>query len=215
MIVDTDDLIRELARNIKPLPTHAVELRLASGVAAGAALGLLFLLLLLGVRPDLASTLTLFPFWLKTAYAVSIATVAIIVTSHLARPESRPRPWYWLLAVPAVLLAGLAALELAASQPADRVALFFGQSADRCSLRIFAISVPVFAGLAWAFRGFAPTQLRVAGAAAGLSAGAIGATLYVLHCQEVTACFVLIWYTLGIGLPALAGALLGPSLLRW
>jgi hypothetical protein len=61
----------------------------------------------------------------------------------------------------------------------------------------------------------APTRFRAAGAAAGLVAGAIGAMVYVFYCREVSASFVFSWYTLGMTLPAIGGALLGPKLLRW
>jgi hypothetical protein len=43
----------------------------------------------------------------------------------------------------------------------------------------------------------------------GLTAGAWGATLYCLHCPEVSAIFVLTWYTLGISLAALPAPSLG------
>ena len=71
------------------------------------------------------------------------------------------------------------------------------------------------AGLLWSYRTMAPTRLRTAGAVAGLAAGAWSAMLYCLHCPEVSAIFVLCWYTLGIGLAALLGAWLGPYLMRW
>ena len=50
---------------------------------------------------------------------------------------------------------------------------------------------------------------RSAGAAAGLSAGAFAATVYCLHCPEVSAIFVLTWYSFGILLAAGIGSLLG------
>jgi hypothetical protein len=80
---------------------------------------------------------------------------------------------------------------------------------------VLALSLPIFVGLLWSYRRFAPTHLRAAGATAGLSAGAWAATLYCLHCPEVSAMFVLTWYSLGIGLATLLGALVGPRLLRW
>jgi len=57
--------------------------------------------------------------------------------------------------------------------------------------------------------------LRLTGAAAGLAAGASAATLYGLHCPEVSALFVLIWYSLGMLVAAAIGALAGPRVLRW
>ena len=66
-----------------------------------------------------------------------------------------------------------------------------------------------------ALRGLAPTQLRLAGLAAGLLAGGVGAIGYALSCTEVGLPFVATWYSLGIALTGALGALLGPRLLRW
>ena len=80
---------------------------------------------------------------------------------------------------------------------------------------VLALATPIFVGLLWSFRRFAPTRLRAAGAAAGLVAGAWAAAIYGLHCPEASAMFVLTWYSLGIVAAAGAGALLGPRLMRW
>jgi hypothetical protein len=80
---------------------------------------------------------------------------------------------------------------------------------------VLLLAIPIFVGLLWSFRRLAPTRLRAAGAAAGLAAGAFSATIYCLHCPEVSAVFVLTWYSLGIVLASALGALVGPRLLRW
>ena len=64
-------------------------------------------------------------------------------------------------------------------------------------------------------KGLAPTRLRWAGAAAGLLAGAGGALVYALHCPEMAAPFIGIWYLLGMLIPTTIGALVGPRVLRW
>ena len=56
---------------------------------------------------------------------------------------------------------------------------------------------------------------RVIIAAAGLAAGAVGALVYTLHCPELEAPFLALWYVLGMLLPAALGAWVGPRLLRW
>ena len=38
---------------------------------------------------------------------------------------------------------------------------------------------------------------------------------YASHCPELSPMFVLVWYTLGVLIPAGVGAVLGPWLLRW
>jgi hypothetical protein len=57
--------------------------------------------------------------------------------------------------------------------------------------------------------------LAFAGAAAGLLAGALGATVYTLHCPEMAAPFIGTWYVLGMLVPTFVGAVLGRFVLRW
>jgi hypothetical protein len=64
-------------------------------------------------------------------------------------------------------------------------------------------------------RSLAPTRPRWAGAASGFTAGSIGALVYSLHCPELTAPFLGIWYLLGMLIPTAIGGWLAPRLLRW
>ena len=156
-----------------------------------------------------------FAFWMKWTYTISLGIGAIVMVARLARPEPVRLRRFWPVALPVVLLAILAALEMAHAPAGDRLAMWLGHTWRRCPWVVLMLSAPIFAGLLWSFRRLAPTQLRAAGAAAGLAAGAWGATVYCLHCPEVSAAFVLTWYTLGMSLAAAVGALLGPRLLRW
>jgi hypothetical protein len=85
----------------------------------------------------------------------------------------------------------------------------------QCLVSIPALSVPAFALTISAIRSLAPTRLAGAGAASGLVAGAVAAFAYALYCDEMQAPFLAVWYVLGMALPALVGAMLGPRLLRW
>ena len=93
--------------------------------------------------------------------------------------------------------------------------LLLGVSWTECPFNIVALSLPFFAAVLWVMKSMAPTRLRLAGAAAGFAAGAMGALVYSLHCPELTAPFLGVWYALGMLIPAAGGALLGPLLLRW
>src|SRR5438094_213013 len=77
------------------------------------------------------------------------------------------------------------------------------------------IAVVPFAITIFAVRRAAPTNLVRAGAVAGLIAGGISAMGYALHCTDDTLPFVAVWYGGTIVLCTLAGAALGPRLLRW
>jgi hypothetical protein len=211
----TDQLIDALAADVAPVRLHAVGWRLGLGVAAGAAISALILALSLGFRHDLGHAMHGLTFWMKWAYTISLALGAIWTTAQLARPEARSLRGLWLMAIPVVLLAAIGVAELVRTPQTEWLAMWLGHSWRVCPWLVLTLSMPIFTGLLWSFRRLAPTRLRAAGAAAGLAAGAFSATVYCLHCPEVSAIFVLTWYSLGIVLAASFGALVGPRLLRW
>lgn len=216
--MQTDDLIQSLATRTRPVPRHAVERRVLIGLGAGAILTLMLMVEMLGIRPDLMPAMHDFAFWMKWTYTAWIAVVAVIAVAQVARPDTLRGAERWLLPallLPVVVVAILAAREMAMNPMPHWMPMWMGHSWKRCPANVLILSLPVFGGLLWAFRTLAPTQLRAAGAAAGLAAGATGATIYGLHCQEVTAMFLLTWYSLGIAAVTLLGALVGPRLMRW
>ena len=211
----TEDLIASLAGNVRAVSRHAVERGVALGLLGGAAVTMALVMVWLGLRPDLGVAIGGFPFWMKWGYTISVGAIALLATVHLARPEAgRPRRLWWL-AIPVSVLALLAAVQLLTTPPGDWAALWQGQSWRVCTIKVATLSLPILAGLMIVFRRFAPTRLRLTGAVAGLAAGACAATLYGLHCPEVSALFILVWYSLGMFAAAAIGALLGPRLLRW
>lgn len=213
--MNTEDLIQSLAADVPAVPRRALGRRIVLGTTAGTAVSLLLVATLLGIRPDLGPAMHGFSFWMKALYTASLGIGAIALTASLARPDGAGPRWAWLLVVPVLLLAGIGIAELAETAPVDWLAMWLGNSWRSCPWLLLLLSIPIFLGLLWSLRRLAPTRLRTAGAAAGLAAGAWSATLYCLHCPEVSAIFVLTWYSLGIGLAAAIGALLGPRLLRW
>jgi hypothetical protein len=213
--MNTEQLIERLSAQVPPVSRRAISWRMAGGLLIGSAASLLLIALAIGFRPDLDVAMLGATFWLKWAYTGSLALCAIAATAQIARPDARPLAWLWVAAVPVAGLAIVSVLELASAPASKWLEMWLGTSWNLCSALVFLLSLPIFGGLLWSFRRFAPTRLRAAGATAGLSAGAWAATLYCLHCPEVSAIFVLTWYTLGIALAALLGALLGPRLLRW
>ena len=213
--MNTDRLIEQLARDVPPVPRRSRTARIISGIAAGGIVTLALVAWGLGIRPDLHIAMRGFPFWMKWTYTVSLGVGAMIVTARLARPEPVRLTRFWPIALPFILLAILGGIELAHAPMQHWPAMWLSRTWKVCPLLVLGLSAPIFVGLLWSFRRLAPTRLRLAGAAAGLTAGAWAAALYCLHCPEVSAIFVLTWYTLGILLAAALGALVGPRLLRW
>ena len=97
----------------------------------------------------------------------------------------------------------------------ERAAMVWGQTWRTCAFNIALISVPVFVASLAALKSLAPTQPALAGAAAGAMSAGAGAAVYALHCPELAAPFLAVWYVMGMALPVVAGALVGRWLLRW
>lgn len=213
--MDTDALIDRLAQDLKPASPRAADWRLALGLLGGGLVTLALIVLTVGLNPELDTVVRHYAFWVKWAYALSLGGLALALVRTLGRPDARLHRSLWLFAVPVAALAAVGVVEMARVPPGQWLKMWLGESWLICPWLILVLSMPLFVGLLWSFRRMAPTRLGLAGAAAGLAAGALGAMLYCLHCPEMSAIFVLTWYTLGILLAAGLGALLGPRLLRW
>ncbi len=213
--MNTDELIATLAADTTPAPKTPLMARLALTCAAAAIVALILLLAWLGLRHDLMRAMHTNAFWVKAGYTAWLSLCGLLAVSRLARPAGRAGAAVWMAAAAVTFLVGVGALRVVQQPPAHRMAEWLGHSWTVCPIRILIISAPVFVGVVWFLRRLAPTRLRVAGAGAGLLAGAIGATVYGLACTETTTAFVATWYTLGIATCAAIGALLGPRVLRW
>ena len=211
----TDDLVAMLAASAAPVEPRATARRYATAMGWGAFGSLLIMALLLGVRPDLRQAALLPMFWIKLAFTLCLVAAALAASTRLSRPGVRLGGVPFALAVPVLMVWMMAAWILLGAAPDERAALVLGHTWKLCPIYVAIVSVPSFIAAMWAMRGLAPTRLALAGAAAGLLAGAIGAALYALHCDEMQAPFLAVWYVLGMLIPATAGALLGPRLLRW
>lgn len=210
----TDDLLDTLSADLAPAPPGLVTRRLGLGLVLGMVGTFVVLIATLGLRRDLGAAVMGAAFWIKFIYTLALAGLGLWLVERQSRASADARMPAWLLLVPVLLLAAIAAVQVSAPQ-ADWRALLMGHSARVCSTLILILSLPIFAGTFWAMRALAPTRLTLAGACAGLLSGAASAALYCLHCPEVAAPFVLIWYSLGILLATALGALVGRWLLHW
>lgn len=209
----TDALIEQLAAS-RPLGSSP-RATLVAAIAAGLLASAVIMLAWLGVRPDLGRAALTFPFWMKLFYALAIALIALGWTIRLARPTGALRSSAAMIAVPLALIALLAAFELARLPSSGSTAMWLGHSSNVCTERIVVLSLPILAAALIGLRRLAPTHLVSAGALAGLLAGAAGTLVYALHCDESSAPFVALWYTLGILLVGALGGVSGRLLLRW
>jgi len=211
----TDDLVAMLATGAAPAPRRAAGRRLALAVLAGVPLSFAILLTEYGVRRDLVQAMFWPMFWVKVLFPLCIAAAAFVAVQRLARPGVPVRRAWIGIAVPLLVVWVLAAMSWFNAPPEERMPLLMGESWRICAVSIGLMALPVFAAALVALKGLAPTRPALAGAAAGGLAGGVGAAVYALHCMELTAPFLAVWYVSGIAVPVVLGAVLGPRLLRW
>lgn len=210
----TADLIELLARDASTVPAGIATRRLLAALAAGGLVTFAIVALVLHCQPLLTVAQQSW-FWMKAVYTGLLTVTGALLVRRLSVPGARlgTAPLAALLVVTAMLALG--AGQILAAPPAARLTLWLGQTWKICSPLILLLAVPIYAALVVAIRRLAPTHLASTGAAAGLAAGALAATLYGLHCPEQAAAFVASWYTLGIGAATALGAVTGRRLLRW
>jgi hypothetical protein len=211
----TDELVTLLATGSAAVEPNAVARRYALSLGWGVFGATLLMAILLGVRSDIDTAARLPMFWIKLVFPASLAIASLIAASRLSRPGVRLGGTGAAIVAPVLVVWLYAAWVLLDAPAAERPDLVMGRTWKYCLVGIPTLAVPVFVASLWAMKGLAPTRLSLAGAVAGLLSGAIAALVYALHCPEMEAPFLGVWYVAGMLIPAAAGALLGPLVLRW
>jgi len=209
----TDELLAALATNAGPAPTRRGPARITIALMGGVSASTLACLTCLGANPALLTMGT--GLAVKLAYVIGVLATTAWWLGRAGRPGADWRRAASAALVVAAVMAFWAAISVWQAPADARSTLLLGQSWTSCPWRVAVLSVPAWALAMWALSGMAPTRPHLAGFAAGLFAGSVGALGYAIFCPEVSPAFVSAWYTLGMLIPAFIGALAGPRLLRW
>lgn len=214
MTRNTETLIEALAQDLAPVRPLR-RWRGMTGALLGLLAGVLLLLALVGVRPDLLAARP-DPIGVVSAGVFLVLTLASAWAAiDSARPAvgARRDGWAWGLLAAAVL--PVAALFLIATS------LLHGDSSPLQDNGRDCITFALFAGLftaavltAWLRRG-APVRLGQAGLLTGLAAGSAGVFAVSLYCPHTNMVHIGIWHGLAVAIAALLGRLIVPPLLRW
>ena len=209
-----DDLIDDLAGDLTPVRPRRVA-RGSMWVAAGWVAGATALLLLFGLRQDLAARgmppLSMLAFWLTAATGLAATWSAL----RMGLPGVGRDYGGWRWAVGASLSLPLAALAacIADGHAAMEAARHgFGL---RCLMQGVVSGLGVGAALFFWLRAGAPTSPTRAGWVIGIAAGAAGATIVALHCASDDVVHIALWHGAAVLLSAIAGRLILPRFLRW
>jgi len=209
---DTDAVVRSMAREAgagrAPMRLETA-LLLAALASLGMAVALVFLSY--GVQPDLRATVAGAPFHHKVASMLTLACGGIFVVAGAGRPGAS-RLWI------ATLLPGLALLVFGAV--ADQSGSPFlgrsGISVPACLGVIILLAMPALALIMSVLRATAViTRPALAGATAGVLAGALGAAAYALACRNDGGLFVAVWYSAAVTTVAVIGAAAGRRWFAW
>lgn len=211
----TEQLIDMLAEGAGAAPRHAAQRRLALALLLGLPLSLAIVVFDFGLRRDLAQVAQLPMFWVKFLLPAAIAATGFLASERLARPGMAVGRLRLGFLVPVAALWLLAAAVLLDAPAERRLDLVLGTTWRGCVFSIAFIASPVFIAALLAMRSLAPTRPAQAGAAAGALAGGAAAMVYALHCPELQAPFLAVWYVAGVALVVAAGALAGRAALRW
>ncbi len=211
----TDELINMLGTSVEPVKGGELRNAMMIALAVGAIAAFCLVLAIFGMPSDVlgGDYLPLKVFALAFTLGLAAAGAGFLMRAARPGPPGRKPLLVIGLLFFAILLAGVVALAVA--PPAAWGGMVFGPQWAACLICIPLFAVAPYVSLIWALRKGAPTNLARTGAIAGLVAGALGAAVFTFHHPSGSIPFIVLWYGGPIVLCALAGAILGPRLLRW
>lgn len=211
----TDDLIQLLASDRGHIlaQDRAYPLRSAAGLAATVLVVLGLVLATIGPRAGLLTGALTTMITMKLAATIAAAGAGFWLARRLSQPVSHGRSLIWLL--PAGVIAVLSLWDLATFGTDGWRSRMAGDTALYCVTLIPLVSALPLAVLLRILRARAAASPTLAGAAAGLAAAGIGASIYALHCTEDSPLFLALWYSLAAGIVVAAGAVAGRRMLAW
>jgi len=213
--VRTDDLIKIISTNVEAVNYREPQQMIVISAGLGAVVAFVAMVLVLGVRTDLSELRPWLFVAAKSIFAGAIFGISLANLTRIARPGGERRVSLALGFVPFVGALIAAAASLAIMPLSDWKDMIFGEYWLLCLVCIPLNAVVPFAGMVWAMRQLAPTNLTMAGVMAGRTAGGISTFAYALHCTDDSFPFIALWYSLTIALCAVLGGVVGRQLLRW
>lgn len=211
----TRDLVARLASNGSHIERDAVPRLLDRALLQGLAGSTVLLVALYGVRSDMPQLILTAMFWVRLAFPLAIIAAAMKLTERLGRPGARLRLAWFAVALPIATMLIAAGSILLATPPGYRLQLVLGTTWRTTTASVVLLSLPSLIAVLRAMKQLAPTRLALAGAGAGLLAGAQGWLVYTLYCSEMAAPFWGVWYVLAIVITTAIGAAIAPHCLRW
>lgn len=210
----TNDLIALLASDTLQ-PQAPVRQQLLRKLLLGAMVCGVLLWALFGLNPRMDEMATHPAFATKMLWLAALMGLSLYGLFRLARPGVGVGHTLWGIGLALLAMVSLGLVQLLQTGSGARTAQWLGDSWQVCSLSITALSLPILVALLWALRQLAPTRPALTGSVAGVLSGSLAASIYSLHCPEISFTFFAVWYVAGMALATGLGAVLGARWLRW
>ena len=210
----TSDLVNALAAdNWTPPPIW--DRKATWLMRSGMIISVMIFFVYLGVRPDFFTAIFDPHVVFKFIFTGSMILIAARFASSLLRPGQSHSSHLWWMALPLLTLA-FGALAQMLTSPADYwLSGLVGRYPNACLKNIPILASAPFICLMIISRNGAPTSPSLAGLWIGALSGALGASLYALHCPDDSALFVATWYSLAIMITSVIGMIIGARVLKW
>lgn len=205
--------IQSLVNDLEPVrtvkPRRAMMLPVAAMLVA-----LVIVVARLGMRADVMAGTPDPMFLLRGGMLLLLGLAGTWAVIRMASPSVGGQSQGWKIALAAAALFPLAAMLVSMKQD-PMPALHAMREGWEC------LRMSVMGGFLTAFpmvlllRHGAPTSPDCAGWITGIAAGGLGAFAYSWHCAANSILYIGFWYTLAVGMCAVAGRLIVPRLIRW
>lgn len=205
--------IQNLVDDLEPVRTANPKRSILLPIAA-MLLALTVVVMWLGPRDDVMAGEPSSMFLLRGGMLLLLGLASAWAVVRMASPSVGRQDSSWKVALAAAALFPLAAILVAMKQD-PMPALNSTRDGMEC------LRMSVMSGLFTAIpmvlllRHGAPTSPNRAGWVTGVAAGGLGAFAYSLHCAANSIIYIGFWYTIAVGICAVAGRLVVPRLIRW
>jgi hypothetical protein len=211
----TEFLVERLSQNLRPvrprsLVRDAMLLLALGAIEIAVYLGLGFM------RPDMQTAMDAPSFWWKLTSLGLIAALGAGVALLSVDPSRSPRPGlrFMLVCIAAIFVSGWA-IDASGDGFAHLLSRLDWRQGLQCVWQMVALSVPPALALGLLGRRGAPTDRTGTALAAGLSAAAWGAFVFVFACPSDDPLYIAVWYTVGCAIVTIMARTVMLRLWRW
>jgi hypothetical protein len=211
----TDSLVDRLSQDLRPVRPRSIRreawlLLLLGAVEVAAFLGMGFL------RPDMPVAMEAPSFWWKLTSMGLITILGAGVALLSVDPVRSPRRGLrWILVCIAVIFASGWLIDAAGDGLTGLVHRLDWTQGLQCVWKMVVLSIPPAIGLGGLIRRGAPTDRSGTALAAGLSAAAWGAFVFIFACPSDDPLYIAVWYTVGCSIVTVLGRAILMRLSRW